>query len=225
LQGSLPLRFPLDPFPSFLGRVGQESSGDGGFWLRADKPVNKFSILEDEHGWNTLNLKLSSRARIFIDIQLGHAVTTIRLGSELVHDWAHHAAGSAPGSPTIQQDWPAIDFQHLALKGGISHYQRFCFVGSFYCFAHIERRATFATSRDLFSGIPRVEPILSPTVAANYNRHFVLPSKLQEVWVVGQFGVSEIDCLTEPSSFARLRQADNFDKTRSSRINNLRASF
>jgi len=57
--------------------MGQESSGDGWFWLRANNPVNKFSILEDEHGWNTLNLELSSRARVFIDIQLGHAVTTI----------------------------------------------------------------------------------------------------------------------------------------------------
>jgi len=57
--------------------MGQESSGDGWFWLRANNPVNKFSVLEDKHGWNTLNLELSSRARVFIDIQLGHAVTTI----------------------------------------------------------------------------------------------------------------------------------------------------
>src|SRR6266508_1469526 len=80
-----PLPFPPYPFPSFpillfpifLSRVGQQPSGDGRFWLRANKPVYKVSVFEDEHGGNTLNLKLSSRARIFIDIQLGHAVTAI----------------------------------------------------------------------------------------------------------------------------------------------------
>jgi hypothetical protein len=164
--------------------VGQQSSGDGWFWLRANKPVNKFSVLEDEHGGNTLNLELSRRARVLIDIQFGNAVTTVRLGSELFHDWANHAAGSAPGSPAIEQDRPAVAFQHLALKRFISDYQRFCFVCSFSRLTQIERRTTFATSRDLFSGIARVDPILSPTVAANYNRHFVLPSKLPEVWSI-----------------------------------------
>jgi hypothetical protein len=180
--------------------VGQQSSGDSWFWLRANKPVNKFSVLEDEHGGNTLNLEFSRRARVLIDIQLGNAVTTVRLGSELFHDWANHAAGAAPGSPAIKQDRPAVAFQHFALKSCISDYQRFCFVSSFSRLTQIERRTTLATSRDLFSGVARVDPILSPTVAANYNRHFVLHSKLPEVWVVGQFGVSEIDCLTEPRS-------------------------
>jgi hypothetical protein len=164
--------------------VGQKSSGDGWFWLRANKPVNKFSVLEDEHGGNALNLELSRRARVLIDIQFGNAVTTVRLRSELFHDWANHAAGSAPGSPAIEQDRPAVAFQHFALKSCISDCQRLCFVSSFFRLAQIERRTTFATSRDLLSGIARVDPILSPTVAANYNRHFVLPSKLQEVWSI-----------------------------------------
>jgi hypothetical protein len=167
--------FTLFHFLLFLGRVGQEASGDGWFWLRANKPVNKFAVLEDEHGWNTLNLELRSSARVFIDIQLGHAVTTIRLRSELIHDGTNHATGSAPGSPAIEQDWPGITLQHFALKGGISHYQRFRFRSSFFGFAHVERRATFATLRDLFSSTAWVNAILSPTVATNYYRHFVSP--------------------------------------------------
>jgi hypothetical protein len=161
--------------------VGQQSSGDSWFWLRANKPVNKFSVLEDEHGGNTLNLEFSRRARVLIDIQLGNAVTTVRLGSELFHDWANHAAGAAPGSPAIKQDRPAVAFQHFALKSCISDYQRFCFVSSFSRLTQIERRTTLATSRDLFSGVARVDPILSPTVAANYNRHFSLPQRYRKL--------------------------------------------
>ena len=110
----------LFPFYSLLGGMGQQTCLDCWFWLRANKPVNKLSILEDQHGWNTLNLKLSCSARIFIDIQLGHAVATFRVGSQLIHDWANHAAGSAPGSPAIEQNC-AFALQYLALKSGIGY--------------------------------------------------------------------------------------------------------
>jgi hypothetical protein len=57
--------------------VGQQPRGYGWFWLGANKPVNKFSVLEDEHGGNTLNLELRGDARVFIDIQLGNAIATL----------------------------------------------------------------------------------------------------------------------------------------------------
>jgi hypothetical protein len=60
--------------------VGQQSGGYRWFGLRANEAVNKFSVLEDEHGGNALNLKLSGCAWVFVHIQLGYAVTTIRLG-------------------------------------------------------------------------------------------------------------------------------------------------
>lgn len=39
-------RYPVSRFPS-LRSVGQKSSRDSWFWLRANQPVNKFSVLED----------------------------------------------------------------------------------------------------------------------------------------------------------------------------------
>jgi hypothetical protein len=101
--------------------VGHKASRDCRFWLRANEPVNQLSVLEDEHGWNTLNLELASRARVVIDIQLGHLVTTIRLRSELIDDWSNHAAGSTPGSPAIEKNRSVVTLKHVALKSGISH--------------------------------------------------------------------------------------------------------
>ena len=157
---------------SLLGCVGQKASRDRRFWLRANKPFNELSVLEDEHGGNTLNLELSSSARVFIDIQLGHTVTTARLRSELIHNRTNHAAGSAPGRPAIEQDCP-VAFQHLALKSCIGNYQRFSFLSNFFCLAHIEWCTTLATPRDLFGGMVRVNAILSATVATNHYRHYV----------------------------------------------------
>jgi hypothetical protein len=170
-----PLPFPLDPFPLVSSRVSQQPSFYRWLWLGANKPVNKFSIFEDQHGWNTLNLELSGGARVFIDIQLGHAITTIRLGSELFHDWANHAAGSAPGSPAIEQDRPAVAFQHLALKSGIGHCQRFRCTRSFFGVAQIQRRTTLATFCNLFRRIARVDAILGSALATSYDRHHIIP--------------------------------------------------
>jgi hypothetical protein len=152
--------------------------------LRADKAVNEFSVLEDEHGRNTLNLELGSRVRVFINIQLGHAVTTIRLGSKLIHNRANHAAGSAPGRPTIEQDSPALALQHIPLKSGVSHHQRLCFLSSTFCLAHIEGRTTLATFRNLFCYIARVNAIPSPTVATSHYKHFVLRLKATKIGVI-----------------------------------------
>jgi len=103
--------------------------------LRSNEPVYKFSVFEDKHRGNTLNLKLGSRAWILVDIQLGHAVTPIRLGSELFHDWSNHATWSTPGSPAIQQYWGAIIAQDLMLKGSIRNDQRLRFRRSFHSLA------------------------------------------------------------------------------------------
>jgi hypothetical protein len=111
------------------GKVVHEPSGYGWFWLSANKPVNKFAVLKDEHGGNTLNLELRSDARVFIDIQFGNAITPAGLRSKLFHDWPNHAARSTPGRPAVKQYWPAAArFQYLTLKSSIGNYHRFRFV-------------------------------------------------------------------------------------------------
>jgi len=102
--------------------VGQQSRGDVWFWLGANDLVDKFAVLEDEHRGNTLNLELRSRPGIFVDIQLGDAITTVGLGSELFHDWSHHATGSAPGRPGVEQDRAGAGVNHVPLKTGIGNY-------------------------------------------------------------------------------------------------------
>ena len=170
--------FALSPFPLVSSRVSQQPSFYRWLWLGANKPVNKFSVLEDQHGWNTLNLELRSGARVFIDIQLGNAITTFRLGSELFHDWTNHATRSAPGSPAVEQNWPALALNYLALKSGIGHCQRFRCMRSFFGLAQIQRRTTLATFCNLFRRIARVDAIPGSALATSYDRHHFIPSEL-----------------------------------------------
>src|SRR3989442_9540006 len=69
---------------------------DGWLGLSTDNPVNQLSVLEDQHRGNTLNLKLGSDSRVFINIKFGNPISSGRFRSQLIHYWAHHSAGSAP---------------------------------------------------------------------------------------------------------------------------------
>jgi hypothetical protein len=175
------------PFSRILRYVGKQPCGDGWFWLGANNSIHKFSVLENEHGRNTLNLKLSGRPRILIYIQLCDAIAAIRLGSQLLHDWTNHATGSTPGSPGVEQDWGATAFEHFALKRGVSHYQRFRSVSSSRCLAQIQRPTTLATLRNLFSGLARVDAIPGSTVTTSYYQHlFILLEFSRDSCIVHQ---------------------------------------
>lgn len=65
------------PFSPVLSCVDQQSSGDGWFRLRADKPVNQLSVFEDEHRGNALDLKLRGGALVVIHIQLCDAIASV----------------------------------------------------------------------------------------------------------------------------------------------------
>jgi hypothetical protein len=167
--------FPFSTLSPVLGDVGKQPSGDGWLRLSADNSIHKSPVLENEHGGNTLNLKLSCRAGIIIDIQLCNAIAPIRLGSELLHDWANDATGATPGSPGVEQDWPAPAIEHVALKRGVSHYQRFRSVSSLRWLAQIQRLTTLAALRNVFSRLTGVDAILGSTITASYYQHlFVL---------------------------------------------------
>jgi hypothetical protein len=166
--------------------VGQQPRGDGWFWLGANNPIDELPVFEDEHGGNALNLKLSGRARILVDIQLGDPKTPVRFGSKLFHDWSHHAAGAAPGSPAVEQHRPTVTLKYLLRKGSISYDERLSGVGGSCAFAQVERGATLATLRDLLSGVTRVDAILRSTFVAGYYQHSFLPSESRFLIIVAE---------------------------------------
>jgi hypothetical protein len=150
--------------------------GDGWLWLSTDKPVNQLSVLKDQHRGNTLNLKLGSDSRVFIDIKFGNPISSIRFRSQLIHDWANHAAGSAPGRPTINQHRYIAGTQHVTLKRGVRDHQRLLLLRLVRDVARIQWGATFSTLRLADSDTCKLNPILSPTFATANYRHAALLS-------------------------------------------------
>jgi hypothetical protein len=69
------VRHTLDPLGS--GQVAHEPSGYGWFGLGPDQAIDKLAVFENQHGGNALNLELRRRARVFIDIQLGDAISAV----------------------------------------------------------------------------------------------------------------------------------------------------
>ena len=149
---------------------------DGWLGLSTYKPVNQLPVLKDQHRGNTLNLKLGSDYRVFINIKFGNPISSIRFRSQLIHDWANHAAGSAPGRPTINQHRSTAGPQHVTLKSGVRDNQGLLVVGLVRDFAHIQWGAAFSTLRLADCGPGKLNPILSPTLATANYRHAALLS-------------------------------------------------
>jgi hypothetical protein len=118
-----------------------------------------------------LYLKLGGRARILIDIQFRNAVSAVRFGGELFHDWPHHATRPTPWRPRVDKYWTTLALEYCALKARVSNDERLRFRGSIVRFAHIQRRSTLAALRNLLRGLPRIDAILSSTLAASYDVH------------------------------------------------------
>jgi len=148
---------------------------DGWLGLSTDKPVNQLSVLKNQHRGNTLNLKLRSDSRVFINIKFGNPISSSRFRSQLIYDWANHSAGSAPGRPTINQHGYTAGAQHVTLEIGVRDNQRLLVVGRFRDLANIEWRATFSTLRLAIRGPGKFNSILSPTLATANYRHAESP--------------------------------------------------
>jgi len=148
--------------------------GNGWLGLSTDQPVNQLSLLKDQHGGNTLNLKLGRNSRVLINIKFGNAISSIRFRSQLIHDGANHSAGSAPGRPTINQHRHTADAQHITLKGGVRDNQRLLVVGR--DLTGIQWCAAFSTLRLAVRGPGKFNSILSPTLATANYRHAALLS-------------------------------------------------
>jgi hypothetical protein len=167
--------------------VDKQSSSDGRLWLGANNSINELPVFEDEHGWNTLNLELSGRVGILIDVQLGDAVPTFRLCRKLFHDWAHHAAGSAPGSPAVEQDrLTNAALKYLLLEAGVSDNRRRRVLRYIYSLADVQWRATLTALRHMLSGTARIHAILSPTLTASYDEHDCLPSAVTMISIISE---------------------------------------
>jgi hypothetical protein len=154
----------------------RQPCGDGWLGLSTDKPLNQLSVLKDQHGGNTLNLKLGSDLRVFINIKFGNSISAIRFRSQLIHDWANHAAGSAPGGPTINQHGYTAGAQHVTLKSGVGDNQRLLVGRLVRDLGGIQWDAAFSTLRLTDCGPGKFNSILSPTLAAANYRHAPLLS-------------------------------------------------
>jgi hypothetical protein len=167
--------------------VDKQPGSDGRLWLGANNSINKLPVFEDEHGWNALNLKLSRRLGILIDVQLGHAVPAFRLCRKLFHDWAHYAAGSAPGSPAVKQNrLTNAALKYLLLETVVSYIDRRRVLRYIYSFADVQWRATLTALRHLLSGTTRIHAILSPTLTASYDEHDSLPSAVTMISIIAE---------------------------------------
>ncbi len=59
--------------------------------------------------------------RVLIDVQLGDAILSIRLGGELFDGGSDHPAGAAPLGPAVEQDGHGAGLKHLAGKAFVGH--------------------------------------------------------------------------------------------------------
>jgi hypothetical protein len=89
----------------------------------------------------------------------------------LFHDWSHHATGSAPGRPGVEQDRASAGVNHVPLKTGIGNYKWLRFRSKLSGLFQIERRTALTAARDVLSGKGRIDAILSSAIAAGYDRN------------------------------------------------------
>lgn len=82
-----------------------EESTDVAFDLRpgkgANEPVNEFPLFKEKQRWDALGGVPRCGHMVLIYIEFCDLNPTCILRSELIQDWGHHAAGSAPGSPAV----------------------------------------------------------------------------------------------------------------------------
>ena len=143
-----------------------QSRRDRRLWLRPNDPINEFSILEDKHGGNTLNLKLACGARILINIQFCDAITSLRFGGQLFHDRANHAAWPTPLGPAVQQN-DSLTVNYFLRKRLVSYCQWLVGTGG----SNRQRRAALSAFGYAVSLRSRVDAVLSATLFTRDDRH------------------------------------------------------
>lgn len=77
-----------------------------GQWLRTVKPPFFFTIDEQDHGWKTSNLVLSSQPHVFasIDLDLGQLEPTRVFLDQRFEFWCDQQTRHTPVRPQIDQD-------------------------------------------------------------------------------------------------------------------------
>jgi hypothetical protein len=69
----------------------------------ANEPVNEFPPFKEKQGWDALGGVPRCGHMVLIYIQFCDLNPTCILRSELIEDWGHHTAGTAPRGPAIHQ--------------------------------------------------------------------------------------------------------------------------
>src|SRR6266849_150871 len=127
---------------------------------RADKCIYQFAVFEDQHGRDAANTEAAGGLRVFVYVQFGDHVTSVRLGCQFVKYRRNHSTGSAPWRPAIDQDWRRARAQNVALKADVSHHAGLAAVCRITRLRNLKRRPATPTDRLLRACHSLVDPIL-----------------------------------------------------------------
>ena len=78
----------------------------------ANEPVNEFPLFKEKQRWDALGGVPRCGHMVLIYIEFCDFNPTCILRSELIEDWGHHAAGTAPRGPAID---------HYRVRAGENH--------------------------------------------------------------------------------------------------------
>ena len=78
----------------------------------ANEPVNEFPAHKEKQRWNALGRVLRCGHRVLIYVEFCDLDPACILRSELIEDWGHHAAGTAPRGPAVD---------HYRVRAGEDH--------------------------------------------------------------------------------------------------------
>jgi len=81
-----------------------QASGNLGFGLRSDNPVDFAAGLQDQQRWNTLDPEAVRRERVVIDVHSCELNPSCHFRGKLIENRSNRPAGAAPGRPHIQDD-------------------------------------------------------------------------------------------------------------------------
>ena len=69
--------------------------------LRTHRFIGKFAVLHHHKGGDAHDAELRGQFRLLVHIDLAN-FDVAALRSDLIHNWADHPAGAAPGRPEVQ---------------------------------------------------------------------------------------------------------------------------
>jgi hypothetical protein len=84
-------------------KLGLQFAGQNVFGSNAYLLVYNFAIFENEESRDVADAKLHSDFTLFVYVHLSNYGAAVKVLGEFVHDGTHHAAGTAPCGPKINQ--------------------------------------------------------------------------------------------------------------------------